>query len=157
MCPIRIFIRLATVLLTIGIAVTCAVAHVIVLPRESASANQEYTMRVPTERNTATVRIEAEFPAAVDISSFEQKPGWNIEPKKDSSGKIIGASWSGSSIAPREVMEFRFLARNPSEETKLVWRVVQIYEDGSRSEWTGAEGSRSPAPVTLVKRITTEK
>ena len=78
------------------------------------------------------------------------KPGWKIEPKKDVSGKIIGAIWSGSTIAPREVAEFGFSARNPNEDTKLVWKVIQIYEDGSKSEWTGGGGSRSPAPVTTV-------
>jgi len=29
--------------------------------------------------------------------------------------------------------------------------VIQIYEDGSKSEWTGAEGTRTPAPVVEVK------
>jgi hypothetical protein len=79
------------------------------------------------------------------------KPGWNIEYKKDSSGRIAGAILSGSTIPPREVAEFSFRARNPREETRLVWNVIQIYEDGSRSEWIGPAGSRSPAPATLVK------
>jgi uncharacterized protein YcnI len=158
MFPATIFTRFVAVLFVIGTAVTAAFAHVSVLPRESAvGASQTYTMLVPTERNIATVRIEAEFPAALDISSFEEKPGWKIEAKRDPSGKILGAIWSGSSIAPREVAEFHFLARNPTEEVKLAWKVVQVYEDGSRSEWTGAEGSRSPAPVTLVKRTATVK
>lgn len=145
--------RLGTVLFTLGIVATSALAHVIVLPRESAAgASQEYTMRVPTEKNSATVRIETEFPAAVEISSFEQKAGWMIEPKKDASGKIVDSVWSGSSIPPREAVEFRFTASNPKDDTKLVWRVTQFYEDGSKSEWTGPEGSRSPAPSTLIKQ-----
>ena len=153
-----LFTRFTGVLFVIGIAVTAAFAHVVVLPRESpAGASQTYTMRVPTEKTIATVRIEAEFPVALDIASFEEKPGWTIEAKRDPGGKILGAIWSGSSIAPREVAEFHFVGRNPNEEVKLAWKVIQIYEDGSRSEWTGAEGSRSPAAVTLVKRTSTVK
>ena len=29
--------------------------------------------------------------------------------------------------------------------------VLSSYEDGTRSEWTGPQGSRTPAPVTQVK------
>lgn len=130
-----------------------ASAHVTVRPRESAAgAAQKYMVRVPNEKTVPTVRIEAEFPANVEISSLEEKPGWKIEAKKNAAGKITGAIWSGSSIAPREAVEFGVLARNPDEETKLVWKVVQIYDDGTRSEWTGEQGSRTPAPVTLVKK-----
>lgn len=138
-------------LLTFSLAAS-AWAHVGILPREStAGATQKYTMRVPTEKSVPTVRIEAEFPAAVEVTSVEDKAGWKIELKKDASGKITGAIWSGSTIAPRDIGEFGFTARNPGEETKLVWKVVQIYEDQSRSEWTGPQGSRSPAPVTQIK------
>jgi uncharacterized protein YcnI len=108
-------------------------------------------MRVPTEKNIPTVRIEAEFPAAVEVTSVEEKAGWKIELKKDAAGKITGAVWSGSTIAPKDIGEFGFTARNPAEETKLVWKVVQIYQDNSKSEWTGPQGSRSPAPVTTIK------
>ena len=44
------------------------------------------------------------------------------------------------------------MARNPAEESKLSWKVIQIYQDGSKSEWTGAEGSRTPAPVVELKK-----
>ena len=130
-----------------------AYGHVQVSPREStAGADERYMMRVPTEKAVPTVRIEAEFPAAVVVSDLESKPGWKIEPKMDGSGRIIGATWTGSSIAPHEVAEFAFHAHNPNQDTKLVWNVIQIYQDGSKSEWTGPEGSRSPAPITTVKK-----
>lgn len=134
------------------LAVSAAHAHVTVQPRESAAgATQKYTMRVPNEKNVANVRVEAEFPANAEIISVEEKAGWKIEVKKDATGKIIGAVWSGASLAPRDIVDFGISARNPKEETKLVWKVVQIYEDGSRSEWTGAPGTRGPAPVTQIK------
>lgn len=108
-------------------------------------------MRVPDEKNIPTVRMEAEFPPAVEVISVDAKEGWKIDLKRDSSGKIVGAIWSGGSIAPREVAEFGFQAHYPDEETKLVWSVIQVYEDGSKSEWTGPSGSRSSAPVTQRK------
>lgn len=137
-----------------GILLTLATAsaHVVVLPRTAAAGTTvHYTMRVPTEKNVATVRLEAEFPSAVEITSVEEKDGWKIELKKDPSGKIIGATWSGSSIAPHDIAEFSISARNPDQESDLVWKIVQIYEDGSRSEWTGPKGSRTPASVTHIQ------
>jgi len=149
----RPFPSWAAVFAAAFMTVTIAYAHVVVRPKESvAGASEKYTMRVPTERNSATVRIEVEFPTAVEISAVDQKAGWNVEQRKDASGKIVSAIWSGSSIAPREVNEFSFAARNPSEETELVWKVIQVYADGSRSEWTGPAGSRTPASVTAVKK-----
>lgn len=134
------------------IAVINAQAHVVVLPKETtAGAVQNYTMRVPTEKAVATVRIEVEFPAEVEITSIDEKAGWKIESKKNSSGKIIGAVWSGSTIGPHDIAEFGFSGRNPTQETKLVWKVVQIYEDNTRSEWTGPPGSHTPASITQVK------
>jgi uncharacterized protein YcnI len=138
--------------IAIALGITAAQAHVAVLPRESiAGATEKYTMRVPDEKNIPTVRMEAEFPPAAEVISVDAREGWKIELNKDSSGKIIGAIWSGGSIAPREIAEFGFQARNPNAEAKLVWKVVQIYEDGSKSEWTGPAGSRNPASVTQVK------
>ena len=146
--------RLASIIGVSAVALTVgmAYAHVSVRPRESVvGASQKYTMRVPTEKAIPTVRIEIEFPAGADITSVDEAAGWTLEVKKDASGKSVSAVWSGSSIAPKQVAEFTFVARNPRDETKLAWKVIQTYEDGSRSEWTGAPGSRTPASVTTVK------
>ena len=127
-------------------------AHVGVRPKESpAGATQQYTMRVPTEKAIATVRIELEVPAGLEISAVDEVPAWKVELKKDSAGKIVGVVWSGSSIAPRQVGQFTFTAQNPREETTLAWKVVQFYEDGTRSEWTGPQGSRTPASMTMIR------
>lgn len=143
----------ASRLLLATLIATAAHAHVGIRPREStAGMNQQYTMRVPTEKSIATVRIEIEFPGLAEISAVDEKPGWKLELRKDAAGKLVGAVWSGSKIGPREVAEFTFTARNPNEETKLKWKAIQIYEDGSRSEWTGPVGSRTPASVTTVKK-----
>ena len=134
------------------LAVSVAQGHVTVQPKESvAGTTQKYTMRVPNEKTVANVRLEAEFPANAEILSVDEKAGWKIELKKDATGKIVGAVWSGASLAPGDIVDFGISARNPNEETKLVWKVVQIYADGTRSDWTGDPGTRGPAPVTHVK------
>jgi uncharacterized protein YcnI len=125
--------------------------HVTIQPRQSASgASEKYTLRVPTEKFVPTVRIEVEFPATLTVSSFESKPEWKIEEKKDASGKLVGVILS-SFIPTGESALFNFTARNPALGGKLSFRVLQIYQDGSKSEWIGAEDSRSPAPIVEVK------
>jgi len=152
---------LRKILLQSALVATAAITlygHVTVRPREStAGMGEKYTMRVPTERSSPTVRVEVEFPEAVEVSGFEPITGWTIDYSKDSSGKITRAVLSGSKIAPQAVAEFVFNARNPGAEATLVWKVVQIYEDGSRSEWTGPSGSRSPAPATVIKQSASKK
>ena len=129
-----------------------SLAHVRITPGESSSGGSEtYTMRVPTERDSATVRIEAEFPAGMAVSDFESKSGWTIQPTMNDEGHVAAAVWSGGSIPPDQAVEFSFTALNPGEASTLVWKVIQIHADGSRAEWVGERGSRNPAPtVTIV-------
>jgi uncharacterized protein YcnI len=137
-------------------AVGAAYAHVRVRPSEALSgASEKYTVRVPNEKTVATVEVQVEFPAGVQVSAVDEKAGWRLEEKR-SGGKTVGAVWSGAHLAPKEIVEFTFTAQNPNEETTLVWKAVQIYEDGSRSEWTGPAGSRSPAPTTVIKNSKTK-
>src|ERR1700678_1462455 len=129
-----------------------AFAHIRIAPTESApGAREKYTMRVPNEKQVNTIRVEGEFPAGLQIYDFEFKPGWKIDFKKDESGKIVGATWTGK-VQPYEFVEFGMLGINPKEETNLVWKFVQYYEDGSKEEFTGPVGSRLPSPVTILKK-----
>jgi uncharacterized protein YcnI len=154
-------VRIAKRMGVLGVSLTLLMAvstfaHVRVSPRESESGKSEqYTMRVPTERQSSTVRIELEVPSTVTVISIAPAQGWKIEEKKNPQSKIVGVTWSGSSIPFAEYREFVFQAKNPSTETKLEWKVIQIYEDGTRSEWTGPETSRSPASVTTIKAAAT--
>ena len=141
-------------LVTVGTLVLAVstLGHVRISPKESTVGTTErYTMRVPTERQSATVRIELEVPAATTIVSIAPASGWKIEEKKDPQGKVSQVIWTGGSIPFAEYREFVFEAKNPPAETKLEWKVIQIYEDGTRSEWAGPESSRSPASVTTIK------
>jgi uncharacterized protein YcnI len=145
--------RLTILMTLIMVFVGSALAHVTVSPKESTpGASEKYTFRVPTEKAIPTVRVELTFPAAAAVTTIEPKTGWKIESRKDDGGKLTGAIWSGSAIPPRESAEFSVVAKNPGDETTLVWKVIQVYEDGSKSEWTDAAGGRSPAPVTILKK-----
>src|SRR5262245_33823251 len=142
-------IMLATIIL---IAVAPVFGHVTVQPKQSApGATEKYVLRVPTEKFVPTVRVDVEFPSALNVSAFEPKAGWKIEEKKDASGKLIGVTLNGS-LGPGESTQFNFTARNPATEGKLVFKAIQTYEDGTKSEWTGPEGSRAPAPVVELKK-----
>ena len=136
----------------LGLLQTTAVfAHITIWPKESnLGAREKYTMRVPNEKQVATVRVEGEFPAEVIVYDFEFKPGWKIDFKKDEKGKITGAVWTGK-ISPYEFVEFGMLGLNPKEGSNLIWKFVQYYEDGTREEFTGPVGSRLPSPVTVLK------
>ena len=130
-------------------------AHITIWPKESApGARERYTMRVPNEKQVATVRIEGEFPAELNVYDFEFKPGWKIDFKKDDKGKITGATRTGK-IAPYEFVEFGMLGLNPKEGSSLTWKFVQFYEDGMKEEFTGPVGSRYPSPVVTLKKIET--
>ena len=146
------FLKWAAVAAALVMTIGTAYGHVTVQPRQSTTgAMEKYTLRVPTEKFSPTVRVEVEFPANLNVSSFEQKSGWKIEEKKDASGKLIGVVLTGS-IPTGESAAFSFTARNPSDEGKLFFKAIQIYEDGTKSEWTGAEGSRTPAPAVELKK-----
>jgi uncharacterized protein YcnI len=149
----KTFIQSAVRATLLGITIiSTAYGHVTVQPKESApGATERYALRVPTEKFTPTVRVEVEFPAALEVSSFEPKAGWNIEEKKDASGKLLGVVLTGS-IPTGESAVFSFTGKSPAQEGKLLFKAIQIYGDGTKSEWTGAEGTRTPAPAVTVKR-----
>jgi uncharacterized protein YcnI len=129
-----------------------AVAHIRIYPTESAyGAREKYTMRVPNEKQVNTIRVEGEFPEALQVYDFEFKPGWKIDFKKNEQNKIIGATWTGT-IQPYEFVEFGMLGINPKEGDNLTWKFVQYYSDGSKEEFTGPVGSRLPSPVVMLKK-----
>jgi len=128
-------------------------AHIRILPAESTQgAREKYTMRVPNEKQVATIKIEGEFPSGVNIYDFEFKPGWKLDFKKDAKGKIVGAVWTGK-IVPYEFVEFGMLGLNDKEASSLVWKFVQFYEDGTKEEFSGPAGSRLPSPVTTLQPV----
>jgi uncharacterized protein YcnI len=127
-----------------------ALAHAVVYPRASTpGAYERYVLRVPNEKNVATTRVEIHFPGDVKVSSFTDVPGWQLEVVRDSAQRIVAAVWTGT-LAPERFVEFPFIAVNPKTTTKIAWPAFQTYADGQRVEWTGAEGTKTPASVTSI-------
>jgi uncharacterized protein YcnI len=128
-----------------------AAAHVTVWPQEvPAKGFQAFSVRVPTERDFATVSVRLEFPAGLKGIRFMPKPGWKYEVEREAAGGIVGVTWSGGKIGRDEFDEFHFTARMPDEPTTLTFVAHQTYEDGDVVDWAEPEGSRQPAARVRV-------
>ncbi|HZU52050.1 MAG TPA: DUF1775 domain-containing protein [Sphingomicrobium sp.] len=135
------------------LAAAPASAHVTIWPKESAAGMREkYEVRMPDEKPVDTVALELHVPAGVKLDSVEQKPGWQSAFMRDGSGAIIGVRWSGR-LEPMHFVEFGLIATNPPAASELVWNATQLFADGSKVEWSGVPGSKTPAPrVSLGAR-----
>ena len=141
---------LAAGILSLTLMPAAADAHAVVYPRIARpGAYQKYVLRVPNERDVPTLRVELTFPEDVQVVSFGEVQGWDLEVVSDEAGRVERAIWTGRLPATRFV-EFPFVAVNPHQEARLVWPAVQLYEGGERVEWTGPESSETPASVTSV-------
>jgi uncharacterized protein YcnI len=144
----RLSLVLAALVLVVAPAI--ALAHAVVFPKTSASgAYEKYVLRVPNEKAVATTRVEIRFPAEARVTSFGDVAGWQLEVQTDSAKRIVGAVWTGT-LAPQRFVEFPFVAANPKTATRLVWPAIQTYADGERVQWTGAEGTKTPASATVI-------
>ena len=145
--------KLARILALAALGVPAvALAHAVVFPRMSApGVYEKYVLRVPNEKDTSvTTRVEIQFPPTVRVISFGDVTGWQLEVRRDSTGRITAATWTGS-LPPERFIEFPFVAVNPREATRLVWPVYQTYSDGERIGWVGPENGDEPASVTTIR------
>lgn len=128
-----------------------ALGHAVVHPESAPpGAYQKYVLRVPNERDVATVRVELEFPLGIQVVSLGDVEGWALEVVTGPDGRVERAIWTGR-LPPMRFVEFPFVAVNPHDETRLIWPAAQLYEGGERVEWTGPEESETPASVTMVR------
>lgn len=129
-------------------------AHAVVAPAVSTTrAYETYTLRVPNEKDVATVRVEIDFPPEVFVVSFSEVPGWALDVERDDTGRAVGASWTGE-LAPHRFVELSFVGVNPAEPTTLVWKVDQTYRGPDGEEvvsWAGPADSEFPASRTEVR------
>ena len=143
----RLLITLAAAALA-----TSASAHVTVSPQQSApGAREKYELRVPNDRKSATITIEFHFPAGLRVTAVEQKPGWQAEASRDASGNLTGVRWVGN-LPPEEFTEFGLLGVNPAAAGELVFTAIQAFADGTKLEWSGAAGSKTPAARVKLAR-----
>ncbi|MGG1554107.1 YcnI family protein [Paenibacillus ferrarius] len=151
----KLLMNLSLLLIVSMLVAGIASAHVTVYPKETTQGNYEvFTVRVPTEKDVPTVKVEVKFPLdAVAVSRFEPKEGWKYDIAKDAAGKITGVTWTatGNGLASTEFGDFSFQGKVADAATQIVWKAYQTYKDGSVVEWVGANGSDKPASVTTVK------
>jgi uncharacterized protein YcnI len=136
-----------------SLAPAVAFAHAVVYPKKSATgAYERYVLRVPNEKTVATTRVEIHFPDGVRITAFEDVPGWQLQVLTDSAKRIVGAVWTGA-LAPQRFVEFPFMAANPKTATQLIWPAYQTYAGNEVVDWTGEQGSKTPASVTSIAPV----
>ena len=131
-------------------------AHAVVWPRTTTPGTYEkYILRVPNERPVGTREVKLSFPGNLRVVSFGDVPGWTITVERDTANRISTATWKGE-LAVERFVEFPFVAVNPREPGKLVWNASQLYVNGELVNWTGPEGSRTPASVTEIRAAAAE-
>jgi uncharacterized protein YcnI len=105
-------------------------------PRQSIPKKWEtYTLSVPTEEASPTVRIVLHVPLDFEIETLEHSRVWDIATERDAQGHIRTVRWSGNSIPPQTFETFRFLARNPAAIGTYRWQIEQHYEAGEPATW----------------------
>ena len=138
-----------------AVALTCAsltLAHIRIAPTESApGAREKYTMRVPNEKQTATIRSKANSPRVWTSTTSSSNPAGKSTSRRTTRARLSEPRGPERSCRT-SLLEFGMLGINPKEETSLVWKFIQYYEDGSKEEFTGPVGSRLPSPVTTLKK-----
>jgi hypothetical protein len=143
----RLLISLAAAALA-----STASAHVTVSPQQSApGAREKYELRVPNERKSATITVEFHFPKGLRVTAVEQKPGWQAEALRDPAGNLIGVRWIGN-LPPEQFTEFGLLAVNPTGGGDLAFTAIQAFADGTKINWSGAAGSKTPAARVRLAR-----
>ena len=165
--------RLAAAVTVIGAVVFAASpawAHVEIDPAsEPKGGTVVFAFRVPTESPTAsTVRLDVQFPTTSPFANVlvQQKPGWTFttqsaplaKPITTDDGTFTSAvtevSWvaTAGGIPPGAFDLFNVFATLPSNTSKLTFKAVQTYSDGTVVSWIqlptkGAPPPDHPAPV----------
>ena len=125
-----------------------AMAHVSVRHRESKpGAEEQYTVRVPTEGAVATTHVTLEIPADVTVLEVMPAESATFETAKQGD-RITSITWR-KAIPPKASAEFAFRARNPNA-TEIAWKAHQHFSDGTVADWIGAAGASRPAAVTKL-------
>lgn len=131
---------------------TAAWGHIDLAPRQSIPQRWEtYTLNVPTETPSSTVKIHLRVPPAFEIEMVEHSQTWQIHTERDERGYVSELIWNGGSIPPQTFEELKFLARNPAEPGTYRWDMTQYYQEGDPATWT-AQTQIVPAASTGAQR-----
>lgn len=147
--------------LVVGMASVVS-AHVVVRPGDAKTgAYQTFTVSVPVERDTPTVKVKLDIPEGVVSVTPTTKPGWDIQTTKEGEGdaaQVTSITWSAGKIDVGFRDEFTFSAKTPDQPGDLAWKAYQTYRDGTVVSWDqqpgGDEdegGTTGPFSVTKVQ------
>lgn len=130
-----------------------ALAHATVSPKTvNANTYEKFTLRVPTEKESDTVKVRVEVPEGFAVSRVKPVPGWTYQFEKGADGATLRAVvWSGGKIAPGEFQEFEFQGKSAANPGKYAFPVYQTYADGETVAWTGPSDAQKPASIVEVK------
>jgi uncharacterized protein YcnI len=133
-----------------GMFPAAAQAHIQVSPKTAAPGDAvKFTVLVPGERDSETVKVELQMPHDLLPFSYEETPGWKRELVKASNGAVERVVWTGR--APSDgFVEFSFLAGTPEKPGELEFKALQTYADGNVVRWIGAPDADNPAAVVKV-------
>lgn len=124
-----------------------ASAHVTVTPAESTTGAWEtYTLKVPSEKDAATVQVDLRIPEGAAFKQYEAVPGWNVT----IDGNKVSWTATGEGIQAGQFQRFYFTAQNPDTAGDIAWDAYQHYADGSLVQWSGEEGTESPHSITGI-------
>lgn len=142
----------AVLLAALGLLATAtdrAAAHVEVLPGEAVAGEaQRFTIRVPSERDVATVAVRVLFPEEVLVYSVKPAPGWTTRFLYRPDGRTRGVEITGGRIGEGRFQEFDVLG-TPQLAGTAIWTARQTYADGLVKPWTGPpEEPGQPAAET---------
>ncbi|EUJ49205.1 YcnI family copper-binding membrane protein [Paenilisteria rocourtiae] len=139
----------------LAVSPVLASAHVTVAPTESTTGAWEtYTVKVPVEKESATVKVVVKVPTGVSFQSYEPVPGWNVVVNKADSTVTWTATNGG--IQKGQFQRFSFVAQNPEKIGKIEWNAYQYYQDGSIVEWTGNEDADYPHATTAISKAVSD-
>jgi uncharacterized protein YcnI len=138
-----------------------AAAHVTLQPESvPAGGFTRLDVRVPTERDVPTTKVEVQFPPGFLFASYEPVPGWNIEITKRKLDKPVEqfgeqiteevdrVIFSGGQIGPGEFQDFGLSVGVPDKPagSALTFKAIQTYQGGEVVRWIGPPDSEEPAP-----------
>lgn len=131
-----------------GFAAT-AQAHVTLRPLEAApGATVAYSVRVPSEGESATTSVELEIPAGVTVVSVQgAADSYTVKKTGD---RITAITWK-TAIPAGERSEVNFTAQLPATGTEIAWKAHQFFADGTRADWVEPKGGKRPGPITTLK------
>jgi uncharacterized protein YcnI len=145
---------------------TAAVAHVSVHADEAVQGGSaEIAFRVPTESDTAsTVAVRVAFPADAPIAEVAVLPlaGWTNRVtrtapagpvpsghEEEVSEVVSEVEWhaAGPGVKPGEYQVFRIAAGLLPKTDRMVFKVVQTYDDGQVMRWIDVPVKGQPEPA----------